>query len=180
MVSVKEKYNRETISKMKEKFNLSNNLEVPKIKKVVINIGIGKFLKDSNQVEDISKSIAMITGQKPLMTKSKKSISGFKIREGLEIGMKVTLHGKRMWDFIEKLVKAALPRVKDFRGLKDSAVDSSGNLNVGIKEQLIFPEIFPEQVKNIFSLETTIVTDAKDKMKGLELFKLLGFPMENK
>jgi large subunit ribosomal protein L5 len=180
MISIREKYKKEIIEKMKKEFNLSNALEVPKIMKVVVNAGVGKFLKDSNQIEDISKTIATITGQKPLSTKSKKSIAGFKIREGLEVGMKVTLRGRRMWDFIEKLVNAALPRVKDFHGLKDSAVDASGNLNIGIKEQLIFPEILPEEVKNIFSLEVTVVTDARDKKKGLALFKLLGFPIETK
>ncbi|PIP28612.1 MAG: 50S ribosomal protein L5 [Candidatus Moranbacteria bacterium CG23_combo_of_CG06-09_8_20_14_all_35_22] len=180
MASIREKYNKEVIKEMKKKFNLSNDFEVPKIKKVVVNVGIGKFLKDSAQVEEISKAISTITGQKPLLTKSKKSIAGFKIREGLEVGMKVTLRGKRMWDFIEKLVKATIPRVKDFHGLKNSAFDSRGNLNIGIKEHIIFPEILPEEVKNIFSLEVTVVTDAKDKNKGLELFKLLGFPMEIK
>lgn len=180
MISIREKYNKEVAEKMKEEFKLSNNLEVPRIKKVVVNIGIGKFLKDSGQVEDISKTLAVITGQKPLPTKAKKSIARFKTREGLEVGMKVTLRGKRMWNFLERLVNAALPRVKDFHGIKESAVDAGGNLNIGIKEQLIFPEILPEQVKNTFSLEVTVVTDAKSKEKGLKLVKLLGFPMEVK
>ncbi|MFA6159682.1 MAG: 50S ribosomal protein L5 [Parcubacteria group bacterium] len=180
MISIREKYSKEIVEKMKKELNLSNDFEVPKIKKVVVNIGIGKFLKDSAQVEDIAKTLTVITGQKPLPTKAKKSIAGFKTREGLEIGMKVTLRGKRMWSFIERLVKAALPRVKDFHGLKTSAVDTSGNLNIGIKEQLIFPEILPEQVKNTFSLEVTVVTDAQDRAKGLALVKLLGFPMEIK
>lgn len=180
MSSIREKYNKEIVAQMKKKFNLSNDFEVPKIKKVVVNVGVGKFLKDSAQVEDISKTLTTITGQKPLATKSRKSIAGFKIREGLEVGLKVTLRGKRMWSFIEKLAKATLPRVRDFHGLKLSAVDAGGNLNIGIKEQIIFPEILPEEVKNIFSLEVTIVTDAHDKAKGLELFKLLGFPMEIK
>jgi large subunit ribosomal protein L5 len=180
MISIREKYKKEIIEKMKKEFNLSNNLEVPRIKKVVVNVGVGKFLKDSSQIEDISKSLMTITGQKPLSTKSKKSIAGFKIREGLEVGMKVTLRGNRMWNFVEKLVNTALPRVKDFHGLKVSAVDASGNLNIGIKEQLIFPEILPEEVKNIFGLEVTVVTDARDRKKGLALFKLLGFPMETK
>lgn len=180
MASIREKYNKEVVEKMKKELNLSNDFEVPKIKKVVVNIGIGKFLKDSAQVEDITKTLAVITGQKPLPTKAKKSIAGFKTREGLEIGMKVTLRGYRMWSFIERLVRAALPRVKDFHGLKESAVDASGNLNIGIKEQLIFPEILPEQVKNTFSLEVTVVTDAQNREKGLALVKLLGFPMEIK
>jgi len=178
MMSIKEKYKKEVVKKMREKFKLSNDFEVPKIKKAVVNVGTGKFIKDSGQVEEIVKTIAAITGQKPLMTKSRKSIAGFKIREGLEVGMKATLRGKRMWDFIEKLVGAALPRVKDFQGIKNSAVDAGGNLNIGLKEQIIFPEILAEEVKIPFSLEITIVTDAHDKKKGLELFKLLGFPIK--
>ena len=179
-MKIQEKYIKVAVPEMKKRFKLTNNFEVPRILKVVVNSGVGKFLKDSAQVEDISKSIIAFTGQKPLTTQARLSIAGFKIREGLEVGMKVTLRGRRMWDFIEKLVGAALPRVKDFHGLKASAVDSYGNLNIGIKEHLIFPEILPEQVKNIFSLQVTVVTDAKDKEKGTALFKLMGFPMEVK
>lgn len=180
MISIHEKYKKKVIPELKKRLNLTNDLEVPKIKKVVVNVGIGKFLNDSSQVEDIVKSISIITGQKPLMTRSRQSIAGFKIRKGLKVGMKVTLRGRRMWDFVEKVVSSALPRVKDFRGIKSSAVDNAGNLSIGIKEHLIFPEIFPEQVKNIFSSEVTIVTDAKNKEKGAALFKALGFPMEAK
>lgn len=180
MKDIRKKYKEEATPEMKKKFGFKNDFEVPKIKKAVVNIGIGKFINDSSRVEEISKIVAVITGQKPLMTKAKTSISGFKIREGLQIGIKVTLRNKRMWNFIEKLVGATLPRIKDFRGIKESAIDNSGNLNLGIKEHLIFPEILPEQVKDIFSLEVTIVTDAKDKEKGTALFKALGFPLEIK
>lgn len=180
MTSIQEKFNKQAIPEMKKEFNLRNDFEVPKIEKVVINIGVGKFLKDSAQVEDIAESAGTISGQKMVRTKSKKSIAGFKIREGLEVGMKATLRGKRMWDFIDKLVGAALPRVRDFRGIKESAVDGSGNLNIGIKEHLIFPEILPEKVKNVFGMEINIVTNAKNRVKGLKLFKLLGFPIEIK
>lgn len=178
MISIREKYKKEVIPQMKEKFKLGNDLEVPQIKKIVVNMGIGKFVKDSSQVSDIVKAITTIAGQKPLMTQARQSIAGFKIREGLEVGIKVTLRGKRMWDFIEKLAGVALPRVRDFQGLKNSAVDNNGNLNIGIKEHLIFPEILPEEVKNISSLEVAIVTNAKNKEKGMALFKILGFPME--
>jgi len=118
MISLKEKYNKTVLAEMKKQFNLSNDFEVPKIKKVVVNVGVGKFLKDNAQVEDIVKAINQISGQKPLMTKARQSIAGFKIREGLEVGVKTTLRGKRMWSFVEKLVGAALPRIKDFHGLK--------------------------------------------------------------
>ena len=178
MISLKKKYEKEIVPEIKKKFNLSNNFEVPKIEKIVVNAGVGKFLKDSNVVEEISKALSDITGQKTVSTKAKQSIAGFKIREGLEVGMKVTLRGRRMWDFLEKLSNSALPRIRDFRGLKPSAIDESGNLNIGIKEHLIFPEILPEQVKNIFSLQVTITTNAKNKEKGAELFKSLGFPIE--
>jgi len=179
MFSLREKYNKEVVQKMKKQFGFKNDLAVPRISKVVINAGVGKFLKDSNMLEDIYKSLAQITGQRPATTEARKSIAGFKIRQGLKVGVKVTLRGRRMWDFVEKLVGMALPRIRDFRGLKETNVDDGGNLNIGIKEHLVFPEIFPEQVKNIFSLQITLVTNA-GKIKGLELFRLLGFPMEPK
>ena len=180
MNSIYKKYRESVIPRMKEEFKFKNSLECPKIKKVIVNVGIGKFLKDNGQVSDIEKSIETITGQKPLMTQAKKSIAGFKIREGLNVGIKVTLRGRRMWDFIERFVNAALPRVRDFHGIKKSAVDKGGNLNIGIKEHLIFPEIFPEQVKNIFSLEVNVVTDAKNREIGESFFRKMGFPMEVK
>ena len=179
-MTIREKFNTEVAEALRKELKLKNIFEVPTIEKVVVNVGIGKFLKDTNIVSEITESIRMITGQKPLLTKSKKSIAGFKIREGLEIGMKVTLRGKRKWDFIEKLVGTAMPRVRDFQGIKESAVDKGGNLNIGIKEHLIFPEIQPEQVKNIFSFQVTVVTTAQDREKGLALFRMLGFPIEKK
>ncbi len=179
-INTRAKYKEEIIPAMKKQFKLSNDREVPQIKKVVVNVGIGKFLKDSSQIDNISKSLATITGQKPAISQAKKSIAGFKIRAGQPVGLKVTLRGQRMWDFIEKLIKVDLPRVRDFHGIKPSAVDTGGNLNLGIKEHLIFPEILPEEVKNVFSLEITLVTNARDKEKGMVLFKLLGFPIKDK
>lgn len=180
MTSIREKYQKEIIPEMKKEFGLKNVFEVPKIEKVVVNVGIGKFLKDSGQVEDVKKTLEAITGQKPLSTKARKSIAGFKTREGMEVGMKITLRGKRMWDFVEKLVNAALPRVRDFHGLKLKSVDNSGNLNIGIKDQLIFPEILPEEVKNHFSFEVTVVTNTNSKEMGDKLFRLMKFPFESK
>jgi large subunit ribosomal protein L5 len=176
-MTIQERYKKETIPNLQKSFGFKNVFEVPRIEKVVVNAGIGKFLKDPAIVKDIAETIKALTGQKPLMTKSKKSIAGFKIREGLEVGIKVTLRGKRKWDFIEKLVGAAIPRIRDFQGLKESAVDGNGNFNVGIKEHTIFPEILPENVKTIFGLEVSVVTTAKNHQEGLELFRALKFPI---
>lgn len=179
-MTIKEKYNKEVIAGMKKAFGYGNDMQVPRLTKVVVNAGIGKFIKDSNMVKDVAESLSTITGQKPAMTKSRKSIAGFKIREGLEVGAKVTLRGSRMWNFTEKLVGASLPRVRDFQGLKETAVDNDGNLNIGIKEHMIFPEISPEKVKNIFSLQVNVATTAKTKEEARELFRLLGFPIAKK
>ncbi len=174
---MKEKYNKSVIPAMKEKFGYSNNLAVPRILKVVVNTGIGKINKESDKVEEIVSSIAEITGQKPVKTKARKAISGFKTRQGLEIGIRVTLRGKRMWQFLERLVNVALPRTRDFQGFEKKSIDGSGNLNIGIKEHAIFPEILAEKVKNIFGLQVTIVTNAKSQEEGKALFKALGFPI---
>ncbi len=163
---------------MKKKFGFKNNLQVPVIEKVVVNAGIGKYIKDANMVKEAVQAIESITGQKPVLTKSRKSIAGFKIREGLEVGVKVTLRGRRKWDFVDRLVGASIPRIRDFQGIKETAVDESGNLNIGIKEHTVFPEILPENVKNIMSLQVNVVTTAKNKEEGMELFRLLGFPIK--
>lgn len=176
-MTLKELYKKEVVAEMKKQFGLKNSLEVPRISKVIVNAGIGKYIKDADAVRNVAESIAAITGQKPLMTKSRKSIAGFKIREGLEVGMKVTLRGKKMWEFLERLVGAAIPRIRDFQGIKNSAVDSSGNLNIGIKEHAVFPEILPEGVKNMVSLQVTVVTRAKKREQCPALFKAMKFPV---
>lgn len=174
---MKEKYTKEAVPAMMEKFSCKNSMAVPRVQKVVVNVGIGKFIKESDKVEEIINGIGEITGQKPVKTKARKAISGFKIRQGLEIGVKVTLRGKRMWQFIERLVNVALPRTKDFQGIEEKSVDQKGNLNIGIREHTIFPEISAEKMKNIFGFQVTIVTNAKSRDEGRELFKLLGFPV---
>ncbi|MFA7208944.1 MAG: 50S ribosomal protein L5 [Parcubacteria group bacterium] len=176
--SIKSKYNKEVAVEMKKLFGFKSVLQVPRIEKVVINVGIGKFIKDSGLVDDVKKTIVAITGQKPVMTQAKKSIAGFKVREGQEVGIKVTLRGKRKWDFIEKLVRSAIPRVRDFQGIKESTVDAGGNFNLGIKEHTIFPEIMAENVKNIVGFQINITTTAKNRKEGLELFRLMGFPFK--
>ncbi|MCX6763813.1 MAG: 50S ribosomal protein L5 [Candidatus Moranbacteria bacterium] len=177
MNSVKEQYNKEAIPHLKKELGFSNAFQVPRIEKVVVNAGIGKFIKDGNMLKEITEGIIAITGQKPLMTQARQSIAGFKIRQGLEIGMKVTLRGKRMWEFLDRLIISAVPRIRDFQGFKKSSVDGSGNLNIGIKEHLVFPEISPENVKNIFGFQVTVVTNARNHEKGLALFRALKFPI---
>lgn len=178
MISLKDKYKKEAVPVLKQKFGYANNLAVPRILKVVVNAGIGKINKESEKVEEIINSIAEITGQKPIKTKAHTAISGFKIRQGLEIGVKATMRGKRMWQFLERLVNIALPRTRDFQGLEEKSVDQSGNLNIGIKEHIIFPEISAEKVKNIFGFQVTAVTNAKSHKEGIALFKALGFPIK--
>jgi len=178
MIGLKEKYAKEVIPKMKERFGYNNDLAVPKITKVVVNTGIGKVLKDEKMQEAIAKDLALITGQKPVSTLARGAISGFKIRKGMKVGLKVTLRGKKMYEFLERLIGAAIPRIRDFRGLPEKSIDKEGNLTVGIKEHIVFPEIAHEDVKTIFGLEVTVVTNAKDRKEAIELFKLLGFPIK--
>jgi len=184
MVCLKEKYTKEVIPAMIEKFGYKNKMAVPKIKKVVLNIGFGKMVydKSSKEREKIYKPIlndlSMISGQLPVLTEARKSISGFKLRKGMPIGAKVTFRGQRMYDFLDRLINIALPRSRDFRGIKATAFDKRGHLTIGIKEHICFPEILPEKAKRIFGFEITVVTTAKSREEGMELFKLLGFPIK--
>jgi large subunit ribosomal protein L5 len=175
---LKEKYQKEAVPAMKQKFGYRNDLVVPRIEKAVVNVGIGAYSKDEKAQEEISRDLALITGQKPMVTLAKKDISAFKIRQGLPVGLKITLRGKRMYDFVERLINVVLPRTRDFRGLESKSIDQNGSLTIGIKEHIIFPEISQEDLKRIFGMEITIATNAKDKERALELFKLLGFPIK--
>lgn len=172
------KYKEEVIPEMKKKFNYKNNFGVPKVLKVVINTGVGKFLKDEKALKEIEKYLSLICGQKPVITKAKKSIASFKIKQGMPIGFKVTLRKKKMYDFIDKLINIALPRTRDFRGINISSLDKNGNLSIGIREHIVFPEMINEDIKNIFGFEVCISTTAKTKEEALELYKLLGFPIK--
>ena len=180
---LKEKYEKEVIPVMMERFGYKNKMAVPKIEKVVVNTGFGRLVggKTPEEQKKIQEAIlgdlALICGQRPVLTRAKKSISGFKLRKGTPIGAKVTLRRQKMWDFLVRLIHIALPRSRDFRGIKEQAVDERGNLTIGIKEHICFPEISSEKVKNIFGLEVTVVTTAKNRQEALELFKLLGFPI---
>lgn len=184
IISIKEKYKKNAIPQMKEKFGYKNVMSIPRIRKIVINTGFGKIVSNKTKDEQkkfseyIIKNIGAICGQRPVLTVARKSISTFKLREGNIIGAMVTLRGNKMNDFMEKLVNIVLPRSRDFLGINLKAVDGNGNLNLGIKEHIVFPEISPEKSPIILGMEVTIVTDAKTKEEGLELFKLLDFPFK--
>jgi len=178
MLSLLEKYKKEIMPVMKKKFHYLNDLAVPKVKKVVINVGTGKNRENQKLLEEIEKSLILIAGQKPVKTLSKKSIAAFKTRKGMQLGMKITLRRYKMYSFLERLINLALPRTRDFRGLSVNAIDNFGNLTIGIKEHIVFPEISHENVHSIFGFGITVVTSAKSKEEGLELFKLMGFPIK--
>lgn len=173
-----EKYRKEVAPALQKEFKVANVMAIPRIEKIVINTGIGKLLKDDKAVDKVERDLALISGQKPIRRKAKKSIAGFKIREGMDIGLSVTLRGKRMYDFADRLISIALPRSKDFRGIDQKNFDKMGNLNLGIKEQSIFSEITYETLKDIFSIQVTVVTTAKNQDMGIKLLKLMGFPIK--
>jgi large subunit ribosomal protein L5 len=179
-MNLQDKYKKEIIKTMKEKFGYKNNMQVPRLQKIVVNVGFGRQAKEKSFVDSVVSGVARITGQKPVETKAKKSISAFKIREGMIIGASVTLRGKRMWDFVDKLVNVTFPRVRDFRGISEKGVDRSGNFTIGFKEYLPFPEIKADEVENVFGLEICLATSAKKREEGFELFRLMGFPFEKK
>ena len=170
------KYENEARKALLEKYNYSSTMQIPALAKIVINIGVGDATTDSKRLEESVAELAQITGQKPIITKAKKSIATFKVREGQEIGCKVTLRGLRMWDFLDKLVSIALPRVRDFRGVSKNAFDGRGNYTLGIKEQLIFPEIEYDKVAKVRGMDVVIVTTAKTDAEAYTLLELLGMP----
>lgn len=175
--TTKEQY-KDAVADLQKDLSLANVMLVPRVEKVVVNTGIGKFIKNTEALNEVEQALRDITGQKPASTKAKKSISGFKIREGQEVGMKVTLRGQRMWDFLNRLIATALPRVRDFHGINPKVIDASGNLNIGIKEHTIFPEIVAENVRNPFSFQITVVSSADNKDDAEKLYRALGFPLQ--
>ncbi|MBU0963970.1 50S ribosomal protein L5 [Patescibacteria group bacterium] len=180
MNKLKEQYIKKVIPAMKEKFGYKNDLAVPSMTKVTINSGVGQALKDDKFIDMVVSTLTRITGQKPVLTKAKKSISAFKIRAGMTVGAMVVLRGGRMYDFIDKLVNVSLPRVRDFQGLERKSVDQSGNLTIGFKENVMFPEIKSDEVERIHGLEISITSNAESYDQGVELFSLLGFPLKKK
>lgn len=175
-INLKTLYKDKVIKDLKTQLSLTNDLAVPKILKVVVNAGVGKTLKDPKLLENIIQDLRKITGQAPVKTLAKKSVAGFKIRENQIVGVTVTLRGNRMFDFLEKLVKVALPRVRDFKGLNPKSFDGHGNYNIGFKEQIMFPETSREHLDHTFGFEVNIQTSSTDDKKALALLKSLGFP----
>ncbi len=176
MNSLKELYNKEIKPELMKKFNYSSVMEIPKLEKIVVNIGVGDGSHDEKMIEAAVKDLETITGQHPVVTKAKKSIAGFKLREGQTIGTKVTLRGENMYIFMEKLISVALPRVRDFRGVSPKAFDGKGNYTLGIKDQLIFPEIEYDNVVKLRGMDIVFVTTAKTNEEALELLKGFGIP----
>ena len=173
---LKERYENEIRKALNEKYNYKSVMEIPSVNKIVVNIGVGEATQDAKKLEDAVAELTQITGQKPVITKAKKSIASFKLREGQNIGCKVTLRGIRMWDFLDKLVSIALPRVRDFRGVSKNAFDGRGNYTLGVKEQLIFPEIDYDKVAKVRGMDVVVVTTAKTDKEAYTLLELLGMP----
>jgi len=181
---LKEKYEKEGMPGMKKKFGYKSNIAIPKIEKVVVNVGFGRLVAGKSPHDGekiyarILKDLDLITGQKLILKNAKKSVSSFKIRKGMPVGAACTLRRKKMFSFLERFIHIALPRSRDFQGIDQKSVDEKGNLNIGIKEHTIFPEVSAESARQIFSFEVTVTTTANSKEEGLELFKLLGFPIK--
>ena len=175
-----ENYKKEIISKMMEKFSYSNVMQVPKLEKIVVNTGVGEAANDSKLIDSAVKDIEAITGQKAQIRLAKKAISNFKLREGMKIGAKVTLRGRKMYEFLDRLISVALPRVRDFRGIPDKSFDGRGNYTLGIKEQIMFPEIDVDKINRIIGMDVTFVTSAKTDNEAYELLLAFGLPFKKK
>jgi large subunit ribosomal protein L5 len=175
---LKQRYNEVAVPALLKQFNYESLMQVPKLEKVIINIGVGDATGNSKLIEESVKELTAISGQKPVVTKAKKSIAVFKLREGMPIGTKVTLRGERMYQFLDKLIGIALPRVRDFQGVSKTAFDGRGNYTLGVKEQLIFPEISYDNVNRVRGMDIVIVTSAKQDQEALALLTLLGMPFK--
>ncbi|MBQ3374833.1 MAG: 50S ribosomal protein L5 [Erysipelotrichaceae bacterium] len=176
MNRLNQRYNEEIVKKMMERYNYSSVMECPKLVKIVVNMGVGDAISNPKALEEAVAELTQITGQKPVITRAKKSIANFKLREGMQIGCKVTLRGERMYDFFDKLVSISLPRVRDFRGVSRTAFDGRGNYTLGVKEQLIFPEINYDKVTIVRGMDIVIVTTAKTNEEAYTLLEELGMP----
>ena len=173
---MKAKYNDDIVAAMTEKFGYKNRLEVPKLEKITLNMGVGEASQDKKKVQTAAEEMALIAGQKPVITKAKKSIAQFKLREGMPIGAKVTLRRDRMFEFLDRLVTIAMPRIRDFRGLNPKSFDGNGNYAMGLKEQIIFPEISYDKIEKVRGMDIIVTTTAKTDEEARELLRLFGFP----
>ncbi len=179
MSQLKQRYTTEVIPALKSEFGYTNAMQVPRLEKIVVNIGLGEALTNAKAVDAAVGDLALITGQRAIVTKAKKSIATFKVREGNPVGAKVTLRGVRMWDFLERLTRVALPRIRDFRGVSGKSFDGRGNYTLGMKEQLSFPEVEFDKIDRLRGLEVTIVTTAKSDEESKKLLSMLGMPFAN-
>lgn len=179
-IKFKEKYRKEIVPALIEEFGYKNSMEVPRLRKIVISQGIGEASADKKLIDNAVEELSLIAGQKPVVTKSRKDISNFKLRKGMPIGAKVTLRSERMYEFMERLVRSALPRIRDFNGIKRNGFDGRGNYNLGITEQIIFPEINIDKVNRITGMDITFVTDAQTDKEGLALLEKFGLPFKKK
>ncbi len=173
---LKERYQKEVVPALQKSLGLDNVMEVPRLKKITLNIGIGKAMTDAKALDGAVQDLTVISGQKPVVTKARKSIANFKLREGVSIGVKVTLRGERMWSFFDRLVNLALPRVRDFRGISPDSFDGRGNYTLGLNEQLVFPEIQYDNIESVRGMEISIGTTAKNDEQGRALLQALGMP----
>lgn len=176
MAKLHDYYKNEVVSKLQSQFGFKSVMQVPRIEKITLNMGVGEAISDKKILENAVADLTAISGQKPLVTKARKSVAGFKIRQGYPIGAKVTLRGERMYDFLDKLVNIAIPRIRDFRGLSTKSFDKRGNYSMGIKEQIIFPEIDYDKIDRLRGLDITITTTAKNDKEGLALLEAFNFP----
>lgn len=173
---MKQRFDDEIVKTMTEKFGYKNRMEVPKIDKITLNMGVGEASQDKKKVQNAAEEMALIAGQKPVITKAKKSIAQFKLREGMPIGAKVTLRRERMYEFLDRLVTIAMPRIRDFRGLNPKSFDGRGNYSMGLKEQIVFPEISYDKIEQVRGMDVIVTTTAKTDEEARELLKLFGFP----
>ncbi|SFC47444.1 large subunit ribosomal protein L5 [Marinospirillum celere] len=178
MARLKNLYQDEVAAKLKDELGLKNVMEVPRITKITLNMGVGEALSDKKLMENAVADLEKLSGQKPVVTKARKSIAGFKVREGWPIGCKVTLRHERMWEFLDRLVDVAIPRIRDFRGLSPKSFDGRGNYSMGVREQIIFPEIDYDKVDRVRGLDVTITTSARNNDEGRALLTALGFPFK--
>ena len=176
MARLKDRYREEVAPALKERFGIENPMRIPKLEKIIVNMGVGEAAQDVRRLEGAMEDLARITGQKPQLRRARKSVAGFKIREGMPVGARATLRGERMWEFLDRLVSIALPRVRDFRGINPNAFDGRGNFALGLREQTIFPEVSYDSIDSMRGLDVAVVTTAETDEEARELLRMLGMP----